>query len=161
MSRRALSPVVVGLAVSLAVGCSAGTRVPTSGTTAPAPNVAATPRPTAGSTTTLSKEWLVVGRPNALSLDVIDSTTAEPLLPLPLGVPDVRWGRFVDAVIHGNSTTVERLDVSKGVDGDSIELAGKWRLPTIGSDPTPVGLAANDRTVALVEAGDAAVRRTS
>src|SRR4051794_15868130 len=63
---------------------------------------------------TLPGAWLVVGRARQPDLEVIDATTGELLMPLPLGVPDARWGRVVEATIDGNRTAVSRLDVSRG-----------------------------------------------
>jgi DNA-binding beta-propeller fold protein YncE len=142
MTRPRLSiSVAIILAAALIASCS-GTASPAS----PSSSAAIRQGPS-----TLPGAWLVVGRPGQRDLEVIDAATAERFMPLPLGVPDARWGRFVQAAIQGNRTTVSRLDVSRGDDGSGIALDGKWQLPTIGSDPTPVGLAADDSTVVLVE----------
>jgi DNA-binding beta-propeller fold protein YncE len=139
------------LAAALLASCSATGK----------PQPPSAPAASGPAASTLPGAWLVVGRARQPDLEVIDAATGESFMPLPLGVPDARWGRFVEATIHGNRTTVGRLDVSRGDDEIGIALAGKWRLPTIGSDPTPVGLSDNDSTVALVETDAAAGRATS
>jgi hypothetical protein len=145
MTRPRLSiAVAFSLAAALVASCSGSAAI-----RSPAASPTARQGPA-----TVPGAWLVVGRARQPDLEVIDAATGELFMPLPLGVPDARWGRFVRATVQGNRTTVSRLDVSRGDEASGIALEGKWRLPTIGSDPTPVGLAADDSTVVLVE-GDA------
>jgi DNA-binding beta-propeller fold protein YncE len=152
MTRSRLSTAVAFiLAAALVASCS-GAGTPAS----PSSSAGTRREPSA-----LPGAWLVVGRAGQPDPEVIDAATGKQFMPLPLGVPDARWGRFVEATIQGNRTTVSRLDVSRGDDSNGIALDGKWRLPTIGSDPTPVGLSYDDSTVALVEADPATARGTS
>jgi hypothetical protein len=111
--------------------------------------------------------WLVVGRRGEATLEVILASTAERDYELPNGVPDERWGHLFSAVSDGTQTTLTHLVVQPGFGGPETTIAGAWRLPTIGLDPTPVGVSANaadspnGATVVLVEDLPAAAARTT
>src|SRR6266478_3535715 len=62
------------------------------------------------------------------------------------------WGREIVASPAGATTTVRDLIIETGLGGPQLAIDGAWRLPTIGYDPTPVGLSADGSTAALVEA---------
>jgi DNA-binding beta-propeller fold protein YncE len=92
----------------------------------------------------------VAGRAGDDGLRVIVASTAERVLDLPTGAPDASWSRLVTASAKGATTVVQELVV------DSLERAsetidGAWRLPTIGADPTPVGVSIDGETIVLVE----------
>ena len=59
------------------------------------------------------------------------------------------------ATITGSQTMVQDLAVQPGFGGPVEMIEGGWRLPRIGSDPTPVGTSADGRTAVLVENGAA------
>src|SRR2546430_142573 len=119
MTRPRLSTIVVStLAAALVASCSG-----TAALRSPSASPAATTREPA----TVPGAWLVVGRARQPDLEVIDAATGGVFMPLPLGVPEARWGQFVEATILGDRTTVSRLDIAKGDDGTGIDLAGQWR----------------------------------
>jgi hypothetical protein len=82
---------------------------------------------------------------------VILASTGEVLYDLPDGVPDATWGRVLAATADGTTTSIRDLVVQPGFGGSTETLDGRWRLPTIGSDPTPVGVSADGKTAVLVE----------
>jgi hypothetical protein len=98
--------------------------------------------------------WLLVGKATEPGLHLIQATTGEAMLDLPTGaVATEDWGREIVATPAGATTTVRDLVVEAGLGGPQLAIDGAWRLPTIGYDPTPVGLSADGSTAALVEAG--------
>ena len=101
--------------------------------------------------------WLLVGKATEPGLHLIQAATGEAMLDLPAGaVATTDWGREIVATSAGATTTVRDLIVETGIDGPQLVIDGAWRLPTIGYDPTPVGLSADGSTAALVEATPAA-----
>jgi hypothetical protein len=121
------------------------------------PSEAASPAPTTADATApiypvgaVTDALLVAGRAGDDGLRVIVASTAERVLDLPTGAPDASWSRLVTASAKGATTVVQELVV------DSLERAsetidGAWRLPTIGADPTPVGVSIDGETIVLVE----------
>ncbi len=95
--------------------------------------------------------WLVVGRSGRDALQVIQASTQEPILNLPVGVPDAQWATMVSATSANRSTTVRELEVWQEPPGRSQTIDGDWRLPTVGLDPLPVGVSADGQTIVLVE----------
>ena len=118
-----------------------------------APPVAATSAPGEDATTTDS--WLVVGQTGEPGTRVILASTGEILYRLPDGVPDATWGRMLAATVKGSQTMVQDLAVQPGFGGPVEMIEGRWRLPRIGADPTPVGTSADGRIAVLVEDGTA------
>ncbi len=97
--------------------------------------------------------WLAVGREGSPGLEVILASTREVIFDLPTGVPiDSRWGRILTAASSGGKTVVRDLVVQPGFGGTSISVDGAWHLPTIGSDPLPVGVSVDGQTIVLAEA---------
>jgi hypothetical protein len=107
-----------------------------------------------------SSAWLVVGRAGDDGLHVVLSNNGESLYDLPAGVPDDVWGRLVTARTDGAATVVEDRHIQPGTGGASRTVPGAWRLPTIGEDPTPVGVSEDGRTIVLVEAAATGPGRT-
>ncbi len=62
---------------------------------------------------------------------------------------------MIVAAPHAATTTVSDVFVQPGLDGPDVVIDGAWRLPTIGYEPTPVGLSADGSTAVLVEATSA------
>jgi hypothetical protein len=124
-----------------------------------APSARGTPSigPVASGLTGARDAWLVVGRTGAPGLEVILASTAERDYELPIGIPDATWGHLYATVSDGDRTTLTHLVVQPGFGGPETAIDGAWRLPTIGLDPTPVGVSANaaespnGATVVLVE----------
>ena len=50
----------------------------------------------------------------------------------------------------GTSTTIRDLRLPE-IEASSQTIDGAWRLPTVGMDPTPVGVSDDGRTIVLVE----------
>lgn len=153
--------------VLLSTACATPVAAPPSGSgqpaTTPSPSGAATVPPGSASPTTAtpstlpppsSDAWLAVGRKGDAGLQVILASGGDPMFDaLPTGVPlDAQWGRLITTEPNGASTIVRNVAVQPGFDGIATKIAGAWRLPTIGSDPVPVGVSANGQTIVLVEA---------
>jgi hypothetical protein len=124
--------------------------------------------PVASGLTGARDAWLVVGHKGAPGLEVILASTAERDYELPIGVPDATWGHLYATASDGDRTTLTHLVVQPGFGGPETVIDGSWRLPTIGLDPTPVGVSANaaespnGATVVLVEdLPEGAVRTSS
>ena len=101
--------------------------------------------------------WLLVGKATEPGLHLIQATTGQAMLDVPAGAQATEdWGREIVATPAGATTTVRDLIVETGLGGPQLVIDGAWRLPTIGYDPTPVGLSADGSTVALVESTPAA-----
>ena len=142
---------VVAVAV-VAGSCSAGSRVATPAASV-APSAAAPSAPSAaGWPASVPDAWLVVGRAGSPTVDVVRASTAEPMMHLPAVVADDRWSSLVSATALNAKTLVRRLEANNGFDAAPITLDGAWRLPTIGSDPSSVGLSADRSILALVPA---------
>jgi hypothetical protein len=98
---------------------------------------------------------------------VILASTRERLYELPLGVPSERWGHVVTAASSGGETVVDEITVQPELPAwRSRTVEGTWRLPTIGLDPLPVGVADDgstivNSTIVLVEADRPAGAPTS
>ncbi len=163
---QATSRLLIVLALASLVGCSSAGVSPgpsavghgNAGEPAPGPSLgtgaaAASPvQATAG-----RDAWLLVGKATEPGLHLIQATTGDAMLDLPAGaVATEDWGREIVATPAGATTTVRDLVVEAGLGGPQLVIDGAWRLPTIGYDPTPVGLSADGSTAALVEATPAA-----
>jgi len=159
----AIVTVLAVAALAGLVGCSAAN--------SPSPAVTGTTTDpgAAGPTAALGGRdaWLVVGRKGAPDLEVILASTAEQDYVLPNGIPDATWGHLFATATDGARTTLTHLVVQPGFGGPQTVIDGSWRLPTIGLDPTPVGVSANAAespnaaTVVLVEDVPAGTARTS
>jgi len=104
----------------------------------------------------LRGQMLLLGRPGQPDLHAIDAGSNEDVMTLPFGAPDPDWGRIVTVNPRAGRTQVRQVDISSGATGPALDVAGEWRLPTVGSDPLPVGRSANGSTVVLVPAAEAA-----
>ena len=153
-SDRILIRILTGIAIIGLAGCAA-----TSGSTAasPARNEPASGRAATSALSGWRDAWLVVGRRGQPGLEVILASTAERDYELPNAVADETWGHLISADPDGTRTTIKYLIVQPGFDGTQTTIEGAWRLPTIGLDPTPVGVSVgaenwlNSATVVLVE----------
>jgi hypothetical protein len=153
---RTISRILIALTVVGLAGCSGTGVSPRPATPGGGSAGAVSPGP-ATALAGARDAWLVVGRQGEPGLEVIQASTAERQIELPSGVPDDRWGHLFTAVSDGARTTVTHLVVQPGFGGPEDVIDGAWRLPTIGLDPTPVGVSANAAqspdaaTVVLVE----------
>ena len=162
----ATSRILIVLAVASLVGCSTAGVSPGSSAAAhgnasePAAGQSIGTGPAAASpvqATAGRDAWLLVGRAREPGLHLIQATTGEAMLDLPTGaLANEDWGRDIVATPAEATTTVRDLVVEAGLGGPQLVIDGAWRLPTIGYDPTPVGLSADGSTAALVEAGPTA-----
>jgi hypothetical protein len=150
-----------GLAIVLLAGCrAAASPAPTSsstpsptGTASATPSVAVSPAPTSGAagTAEAAKAWLLLGRRGEPGLRLVLTTTGEAGMDLPLGAPRAKWDRVVTATPDDDTTIVADIVVQPGFGGPEVRVPGRWRLPTIGLDPTPTGRSIDGSTIALVE----------
>jgi hypothetical protein len=131
----------------------------------PGPSRSSSPIATAQSSPAAARPpdaWLVVGRHGEPGVEVVQARTGEQDYELPLGAPtDPKWGELVVATSDGGKTTVQSLVVQPGLGGGRRVVDGRWRLPTIGNDPVPVGVSLDGSTVVLVEDTDDSARSTS
>ena len=147
------SRMVLAIAAAIAVAACSGKAPPTnSPSDRPA---AATTRPAPTVTVAIPHEaaedgWLVTGRSgdDGLQDPGEHGRTA-------LGAPERCRRRHLESSGQrrqrpGTSTTIRdlRLPESKS---SSQTIDGTWRLPTVGLDPTPVGVSDDGRTIVLVE----------
>lgn len=96
--------------------------------------------------------WLLVGRAGDEKLEVIQARTNELMIELPPGVPaNPQWGKLITATAAATTTTVRNFHVQPGLDGIEQTVDGRWRLPTIGDDPVPVGVSLDGSTIVLVD----------
>lgn len=108
--------------------------------------------PTATAIAASPDAWLAVGRKGQPGLEVIRASTRERMFALPTGVPtNPEWGSLISTELKPGSTIVRDVVVQPGLPGDAAAVDGSWRLPTIGPDPVPVGLALGGPTIVLVE----------
>jgi hypothetical protein len=147
--------VVVFSAIAiLAAACSTAGAPSAAPSDATGPSAPATPTEVVGS----HDAWLVVGERGNPGLRVILASTTEQLYELPLGVPGDRWGQLVASTTSGGTTVVDEITVQPDLPAwRSRTIEGAWRLPTVGLDPLPVGVAkdgstASNPTIVLVEA---------
>jgi hypothetical protein len=150
---RTLSPVIALVIAALAVACTGklpATPPPSGGAAAPSGSAALTPTnvPVDAST----DAWLVAGSAGTADLEVIQASNRERFIDLPTGVPDAVWSQLVTTSRVGATTVVRHLAIPE-LEGASQTLEGAWRLPTVGADPTPVGVSDDRRIVVLVEEG--------
>lgn len=148
---RIVSPIIALLIASLAVAC-VGKAPPT---TAPSGGPAASSAspdltPTNVPADASIDAWLVAGRARTASLEVIQASTGEHFMDLPTGVPDQMWSQLVTTSRVGATTVVRDLAIP-GLEGASQTVEGAWRLPSVGEDPTPVGVSDDRRTIVLIE----------
>jgi hypothetical protein len=120
---------------------------------APTTHTAPSPEPTSAVRPPRAGDaWLIVSTQDDPTLQVTLDGTLETAYQLPVGVPDATWGHILVATPGERTTRVEDLVVQPGFGGPSQEIDGRWRLPTIGLDPVPVGVSRDRSTVVLVEA---------
>lgn len=122
--------------------------------TAPATHApdAPAPSPTAAPSASAGDAWLIVSGTKEPTLRVILDSTLEEITELPVGAPDATWGHVLTATPKESTTVVQNLVVQPGFGGSTQEIDGRWRLPTVGLDPIPLGLSADRSTIVLVEA---------
>ena len=102
---------------------------------------------------------LVVGRSGDDGLQLILARSGERIFAMPAGVPGRDWSQLVSAAVTGTSTTIRDIRLPE-LDSSSQTIDGTWRLPTIGLDPTPVGVSDDGHTIVLVETSHATAGRS-
>jgi hypothetical protein len=107
--------------------------------------------PTTISAPTSADARLVVGRAGEDRLAIMLASTGKEIDRLSVGVPSETWDHVLTATPDGNSTVIQDVVVRPGSAGQRRTIPGAWRLPTVGLDPMPVGMAADGSTMALVE----------
>jgi hypothetical protein len=141
--QRSRGPIIV-LAAILVAACATGQAVRSDR------------RPATISAPTSADVRLVVGRTGEDRLGVMLASTGEELDRLSVGVPSETWDHVLTATLEGNSTVIQDAVVQSGSGGERRTIPGAWRLPMVGLDPMPVGVAADGSTTALVDDRDAA-----
>jgi hypothetical protein len=95
---------------------------------------------------------LLVGRSGSPDLELVVANTGESVMDLPAGAMDSRWQRLVTAKADTVGTIVRDVAAEDSSSGPVLDVRGRWRLPTIGSDRAPVGVSADGSTFVLVSA---------
>jgi hypothetical protein len=78
---------------------------------------------------------------------------------LPAGVPSPDWRTLYVAAGGESQTTVEAVDVASGRVLRSTTIAGRFRLPVVGTAGVPDGLSGDGETLALANLADTPVSR--
>jgi hypothetical protein len=78
---------------------------------------------------------------------------------LPAGVPSPDWRTIYVAAGGSSQTTVEAVDVASGRVLRSTTIAGRFRLPVVGTTAVPDGLSGDGGTLALANVADTPVSR--
>jgi sugar lactone lactonase YvrE len=78
---------------------------------------------------------------------------------LPAGVPSPDWRTLYVAGGGTNRTTVRAIDVASGRELRSTTIAGRFRLPVVGTAGIPDGLSGDGSTLALANVADTPVSR--
>ena len=150
---RPLAALLLGLVVLACTGKAPPTTTPTGGASAVPSSGTAAATPHAVSVILPSTDaWLAVGRAGGDGLEIVLGSTGEHLFNLPSGVPDGTWSQLVTVAAKAKTTVVRALDVPE-LGGASQVIDGAWRLPTLGADPTPVGVSGDGQTIVLVADG--------
>ncbi len=153
---RPIALVACLLVAVLAAACSSVAKVPPSAAT---PSQAATSGPSSATATATprSASWptagdatLVIGRAGQDDLEVVLASTGERFFRIPWGAPDAGWTGLINATVSAAATVVRDVTVPE-LDSTSQIVEGAWRLPTLGADPTPVGVSQDGKTIVLVE----------
>jgi hypothetical protein len=95
---------------------------------------------------------LLVGRSGSSDLELVVANTGESVMHLPAGAMDSQWQRLVTAKADTVGTIVRDVAAEDSSSGPVLDVKGRWRLPTIGSDRAPVGVSADGSTFVLVSA---------
>lgn len=98
------------------------------------------------------------GNPELGRLQVL-AAGAGVLRTLPSGVPSPDWRTLYVAAPNGDRTTVEAVDTASGRVLRSLEVQGRFRLPSVGIARVPDGLSADGGTLVLASAVDAPFSR--
>jgi hypothetical protein len=162
----------IAIIVLLASACSSGIGKPGDTTpgaslppaaTHPAPATASVPS-AAPATIPLATEppgkpldgvghtFLVVAEKGSDGLQVIAAGTGEQFMTIPEGMPVAGWTRVLTATPANGETALGVFRFEDIDNPPSLTIDGTWRLPTIGEDPTPVGLSGDTTTQVLVDA---------
>ncbi|HEV7604573.1 MAG TPA: hypothetical protein VGO15_06370 [Candidatus Limnocylindrales bacterium] len=160
LARRPLIALLVALEVIACTGKappSVTSPVPATQYASPTPVASTAPAMNPGDVS--GDAGLLIGRAGDPDLHLIVASTNERVMDLPPGVPDQTWGRLLTAATDGTSTVVRDLTVYE-TGGPRQTVAGAWRLPVIGADPTPVGVSDNGQTIVLVEQAPATAGTT-
>ncbi|HSL76388.1 MAG TPA: hypothetical protein VK867_05545, partial [Candidatus Limnocylindrales bacterium] len=148
-----MSPLRILATILIAILVAACSTPATSRTAGPAsPSSARGATPSASASASAGDAWLIVSKQGDPDIRVILDSTLEDIYELPMGAPSTTWGTVITATPSEATTTVEHLVVQPGFDGWSREIDGRWRLPTVGLDPVPVGVSTDGSTIVLVEA---------
>jgi hypothetical protein len=95
---------------------------------------------------------LLVGRGGAPDLELVVANTGESVMHVPAGATDATWKRLVTATADTIGTIVRDVAAEDSSSGPVLDVKGRWRLPTIGTDRVPAGVSADGSTFALVSA---------
>ena len=167
---RPTNPLHLGAIATLLVvlgACTAASSRPSStseASAAPAPGaVQPTTRPAvtpAAPAARLPNALVLVGRSGSPGLELVVVQTGESIMKLPAGAMDSTWSHLVTAKADTTGTIVRDAAAENASSGPVLDIKGRWRLPTIGTDQVPVGVSVDGSTIALVPADDTAASAT-
>jgi hypothetical protein len=104
---------------------------------------------------------LLVGRSGSANLELVVANTGESVMKVPAGATDATWKRLVTATADTTGTIVRDLLADGSFEGPVLDIKGRWRLPTIGTDRVAAGVSADGSTIALVSADGSASGATT
>src|SRR4051794_20629428 len=135
---------VAGIAVVAGACSSTGKPAPTAEASEPAAHgtAAASSRP-ASPESALAGTLRVVRRRGDTDCRIVDAGTNEEMMTVPIGATTPTWSRILSASPGTSSTALRETVLSSGVNGPDSTIQGRWQVPTMGSDPVPVGRSAN------------------
>ena len=156
---RPLTPLHLGaiaLVAVLVAACTSAGKTPETARPA-APTSAGTPaeppeRSPNTPSSSLPNALVLVGRTGSADLELVVAQTGESVMKLPNGAMDSTWRRLVTAKADPVGTIVRDVAAEDSSDGPVLDVKGRWRLPTIGTDRAPAGVSADGSTIALVSA---------
>ena len=165
-TRSIVAPIAAAALAVVASGCGS-TAGPSGASSAPA-NPRPTERPAATATGPAgipNSAILLVARPGSDGWTIVEAATGGgylgPDFRVPVGAARPGWGRIITATAKGDRTVVRDSVNDPDFAGPSLELDGRWQLPTVGRDPMPVGVSPDGSTIVLVEAAPATTAATT
>ena len=142
-------PTIVTAAVLVAGCSSASNPSPAAGSPATPPVTSARPAASAAPVDVVPGALLAVGRAGESDLEVIEAPVGQPVLEMPVGVPDASWRHIFNVRPEGSKTRLQNLVFGEDT-GRELVLDGRWLLPTVGLEAVPAGRSLDDSTIVLV-----------
>ena len=156
-SRRSAIAATVAL-ITISIAACASAAAPSASPSKPA--VAASAQPVAAAAATpatdgIPSATLLLRMTGGSDWQMVEAETGRSIFAIPAGTPSDDWHRLVSVTDAGAETVVTDSPPEPGLGGPELRIPGRWRLPTLGTDPRPVGRSTDGSTIVLVEAAEA------